>query len=150
VVTVLGVRHADIDLPPGSSDPELNAAGRARADALAHVVEKAGVSTIFTSEFTRTQQTVEPSARELGLVPRLAPPAATLARDALAGRFGAVLLVAGHSNTVPMILAALGAASPPVIGERDFDNLFVLTTNAGDDGRLVHLRYGAGGSAAKV
>jgi phosphohistidine phosphatase SixA len=142
VVAVLAVRHADIDLPPGSADPDLNAAGRARADALAHVVERAGVGAIFTSEFARTRQTVEPSARELGLVPRLAPPAATLARDALAGRFGEVLLVSGHSNTVPMILAALGATSPPVIGEREFDNLFVLTTNSGDDARLVHLRYG--------
>jgi phosphohistidine phosphatase SixA len=142
VVTVLAVRHADIDLPPGSADPDLNAAGRARADALSHVVERSGVSTIFTSEFARTQQTVEPSARELGLVPRLAPPAATLARDALAGRFGEVLLVSGHSNTVPMILAALGATSPPVIGEREFDNLFVLTTNSGDGAQLVHLRYG--------
>jgi broad specificity phosphatase PhoE len=148
VVTVLAVRHADIDLPPGSADPDLNAAGRVRAESLAHVVEKSGVSTIFTSEFARTKQTVEPSARELGLVPRLAPAAATLAREALAGRFGEVLLIAGHSNTVPMILAALGASSPPVIGEREFDNLFVLTTSSGNDGRLVHLRYGAGGGTA--
>jgi broad specificity phosphatase PhoE len=143
MVTVIALRHADIDVPPGSADPDLNAAGRARANALTHVVERAGVSTIFTSEFARTQQTVEPSARELGLVPRLAPAATTLARDAMAGRFGGVLLVAGHSNTVPMILAALGAAAPPVIREREFDNLFVLTTHSGDDAQLVHLRYGS-------
>jgi len=143
VVTVLAVRHADIDLPPGSADPGLNAAGLLRADALAHVVERAGVSTIFTSEFARTKQTVEPSARELGLVPRLTPPAGTLAADVLAGRFGDVVLLAGHSNTVPTILAALGAPSPPVIGEREFDNFFVLTTQSGDDARLVHLRYGS-------
>jgi broad specificity phosphatase PhoE len=136
VVTVLAVRHADIDLPPGSADPGLNAAGLLRADALAHVVERAGVSTIFTSEFARTKQTAEPSARELGLVPRLTPPPGTLVPDVLAG-------LAGHSNTVPTILAALGAPSPPVIGEREFDNFFVLTTRSGNDVRLVHLRYGS-------
>jgi len=145
MVTVLAVRHADIDLPPSSPDPELNAAGRVRADALAHVVGRSGVSTIFTSEFARTKQTVEPSARELGLLPRPAPPATTLARDAVAGLLGDVVLVAGHSNTIPTILAALGAASPPVIGEREFDNLFVLTTHSGDDGQLLHLRYGSQG-----
>jgi phosphohistidine phosphatase SixA len=142
MVTVLAVRHADSDLPAASADPELNAAGRARADALAHVVATAGVSTIFTSQFTRTQQTVEPTARALGLLPRPAPPAAVLAREALAGQLGAVVLVAGHSNTVPAILAALGAPSAPVIGEREFDNLFVLTSSAGGDARLLHLRYG--------
>jgi broad specificity phosphatase PhoE len=146
MVTVIAVRHADIDLPHGSADPELNAAGRIRADALAHVVERTGVSTVFTSEFARTKQTVAPSARELGLVPRLTPAATMLARDALAGRFGEVLLIAGHSNTIPTMLAALGAPPVPVIGEREFDNLFVLTTHSAGDGRLVHLRYGAGRS----
>jgi broad specificity phosphatase PhoE len=143
MVTLLAVRHADIDLPPHSQDPELNAAGRVRADALAHVVGRSGVSTIFTSEFARTKQTVEPSARVLGLVPRPAPPDATLARDALAGNFGDVVLIAGHSNTIPTILDALGAASLPVIGEREFDNLFVLTTHSGGGGELLHLRYGS-------
>ena len=143
MVTVVAVRHADIDLPPASQDPELNAAGLLRADALAHVVARSGITTIFTSQFARTKQTVEPSARQLGLVPRLAPPATTLARDALAGDFGDVILVAGHSNTIPTILEALGAASPPVIGEREFDNLFVLTAHSGDGGRVLHLQYGS-------
>ena len=143
MVTVMAVRHADIDLPPSSDDPDLSAAGRFRADALAHVVGSSGVITIFTSEFARTKQTVEPSARELGLLARPVPPAATLARDARAGLFGDVVLVAGHSNTIPTILAALGATSVPVIGEREFDNFFVLTTHPGGSARLLHLRYGA-------
>jgi broad specificity phosphatase PhoE len=142
MVTVLAIRHADIDVPAGSEDPELNAAGRARADVLAHVVGKSGVSTILTSTFTRTKQTVDPTARALGLDPRLAPPASTLAQEVQAGRLGARVLVAGHSNTIPTILTALGAASVPVIGEREFDNLFVLTTQPGGVTQLLHLRYG--------
>jgi broad specificity phosphatase PhoE len=141
--TRLAVRRADIDLPPGSPDPELDAAGRVRADALAHVIGRSGVITIFTSEFARTKQTVEPSARERGLVPRHTPPATKPARDVAAGHFEDVVLIAGHSNTIPTILAALGAASLPVIGEREFDNLFVLTTHSGDGGHLLHLRYGS-------
>jgi phosphohistidine phosphatase SixA len=148
MVTVLAVRHADIDLPPGSEDPDLSAAGRVRADALAHVVGVSGVSTILTSQFARTKQTVEPTVRELGLLPRLAPPTSTLARDARAGQLGNVVLVAGHSNTVPAILAALGADPVPVIGEREFDNLFVLTTHSGGGAQLLCLRYGAARSAA--
>jgi len=142
MVTVLAVRHADIDLPPGSDDPELNAAGLARADALAHVVGSSGVSTILTSRFIRTQQTVEPSAERLGLLPRIAPSASTLARQARSGDLGPVVLVAGHSNTIPTFLTALGAPVEPVIGEREFDDFFVLTTRSGAGASLLHLRYG--------
>ena len=98
--------------------------------------------------FARTKQTVEPSARELGLLPRLAPPTSTLARDARAGQLENVVLVAGHSNTVPAILAALGADSVPAIGERELDNLFVLTTHSGGGAQLLCLRYGAARSGA--
>ena len=58
--TVFLVRHANIDLPPTSNDPDLNAAGRQRADALATVLGAAGVGRIFTSELRRTKQTVAP------------------------------------------------------------------------------------------
>ena len=41
----------------------MNAAGRDRADALARVFGLAGVTTIRTSQFIRTRQTVAPVAR---------------------------------------------------------------------------------------
>jgi|SRR5215207_4208676 len=142
MVTVLAVRHADIDLPPASDDPGLNAAGRARAGALVHLVRSSGVGAVFHSQFARTQQTVAPAARVLGLDPRLTPSAAAFAQDALSGDPEAVVLVAGHSDTIPAILVALGATPAPAIGEREFDNLFVLTTRGG--AHLLHLRYGSG------
>lgn len=117
MITILLVRHADIDLPPVTADPALNAAGRERAEALAHVVGVAGVTTVFTSTFRRTRQTAEPALRALGIDGRIMPDAATVARDARAGEFGGVVLVAGHSNTVPEVIAALGVPAPPVIGE---------------------------------
>jgi broad specificity phosphatase PhoE len=49
MITILLVRHADIDLPPVTADPSLNEAGRQRAVALAHVAGSAGVTTVFTS-----------------------------------------------------------------------------------------------------
>jgi broad specificity phosphatase PhoE len=124
VITVLLVRHADIDLPPTSADPPLNAAGRARAAALARVVGPAGVTAVFTSTLTRTQQTVAfvdvPSQiMPVDVAPRIR-----------AGEFGEVVLIAGHSNTVPEVIAELGVATPPVIGESEFDNLFVVIPGA--------------------
>lgn len=143
MVTVLAVRHADIDLPRVSADPALNPAGRQRAVALARLVGESEIRAIFTSEFVRTRETVQPLADVLGVTPQLTPEPAELAESARSGQFGAVLLIAGHSNTIPDVLASLGAALPPAIGEREFDNLFVLTTLPQDSAGLLHLRYGA-------
>jgi broad specificity phosphatase PhoE len=142
MISVLFVRHADIDLPPLSKDPPLNAAGLERAHALAHVAKMAGISAIFTSEFLRTKQTVMPLANLLGLPPREITEA--LLGEIRRGTLGNVVLIAGHSNTVPDMMAALGVPSPlPTIGQREFDNLFVVTLmpSQGQAG-LVGLHYG--------
>ena len=53
-------------------------------------------------------------------------------------RSGSVLIV-GHSNTVPEILKGLGIQDAIVIGDSEFDNLFVVTCGA--SASLVRLRY---------
>ena len=140
MITVLLVRHADIDLPPASADPELNDAGRGRAEALAHVAGSAGVTAVFTSSLTRTRQTVAPILEVLGIDAREMPGPVTVARQIRAGQLGAVVLIAGHSNTVPEVIAALGAP-PPVIGETQFDNLFVVTLTEPAGASLLALKY---------
>ena len=141
MITVLLVRHADINLPPTSDDPPLNAAGRARAKTLAHVAGAAGVTAVFTSSLTRTKQTVKPLVALSGLQPREAPPPAALAYEVLSSTAGTVVLVAGHTNTVPQMIAALGA-SPPTIGEHEFDNLFVVTVAGPGKASVLRLKYG--------
>ena len=146
MIKVVFVRHADIDLPPASLDPPLNASGRARAQALAHVAGTAGITAIFTSSYARTKQTVAPIAARSNLQPRESSDG--LIGDLLSSPDGAVVLIAGHSNTVPEMIAALGVSPPlPTIGERDFDNLFVVTANAATgQAALVALKYGKEGA----
>jgi broad specificity phosphatase PhoE len=133
MTTLLAVRHADIDLPPavGDRNPPLNAAGRRRA----------GVGAILTSEADRTQQTAAPTAQLLGLVPQVAPEPDVLAKRLRAGELGDVVLLVGHSNTVPAFVAALGGR-PPTIDEREFHNLFVVTVPEVGPATVLHLRYG--------
>jgi len=135
VTTVLLVRHADIDLPPSSDDPPLNELGRHRAELLARIVAEAGVTAIVTSVFRRTKQTAQPLASLTQLHPVVAGP--DLADHIRAGSLGEVVLVVGHSNTVPALVEELGGTPSP-IGEREFDNLFVVTVDAGG----VRLKYG--------
>jgi len=64
--TVVLVRHAE---RAGGMAPEigLSDAGKCRAQVLSGMLADAGVTSIFTSDVARTQQTAEPLAKKLGI-----------------------------------------------------------------------------------
>ncbi|MBA3672485.1 MAG: histidine phosphatase family protein [Gemmatimonadaceae bacterium] len=147
VTTVILVRHAEKEAEP-AADPALTAAGRSRADALAEMVKHAGVDAIVSTRFQRTRLTAAPVAALLGLtVEIIEPRAPTHARDVadaiLARHRGGTVLVVGDSNTVPAIVAALGAALPPPICDAQYDNVYVVTIRPERKATLVRARYGA-------
>ena len=55
---------------------------------------------------------------------------------------GKTVLVVGHSNTVPSIIAALGAEKPAPICDLEYDNLYVVTIGPRGKPGLVHSRFG--------
>jgi broad specificity phosphatase PhoE len=140
--TIFLVRHAERSDTGGGTaakDPDLSAAGHARASSLAALLKDAGITAIFVTEFKRTQQTAAPLAKALGIAPMTIASenrAALLAR--LKQTAGNVLVV-GHSNTVPEIAKGLGVTTPIVIADGDFDNLLLVTP--GQPTRLIHLHY---------
>jgi broad specificity phosphatase PhoE len=133
--TTILIRHADVT---GTGDPPLNAAGLARAQELRHVLADSDLAAIFVTSFQRSQMTAAPIAADLGITPTVIDGAALIA-DAIRAQPGtATVLVVGHTDTLPVIVSALGGPSLTAIGSTQFDRLFVLHR-----GRLVRLRYGA-------
>jgi phosphohistidine phosphatase SixA len=99
-----------------------------------------GVTAIFTSAAGRTKQTAAPLAAKVGVAPRQIDDSTALAKgQILAG--GACVVVVGHSNTVPEFIEALGGPSDVVIGEHEFDHLFVLTVKPPAAASLLRFRY---------
>lgn len=141
VTTVILVRHAEIN---SGQNPSLTVQGHQRAGALAHAVGPAGVNVIFTSEFLRTQQTADSAATQLGLTPVVLPAASVdeLVNQIKSDHQGEVVLIVGHSNTVPEIIEALGVSSPPTIADTEFDNLFIVHRHRFGQTKLTHLKYG--------
>jgi phosphohistidine phosphatase SixA len=141
-VTVFLTRHAERagGGAMGNDDP-LSPAGRERADLLARMLADSGIQTILVTQYKRTHETAAPLARKLGIPPRQIPEVAATVAAIRAVKSGAVL-VAGHSNTLPEIIAGLGGPSIPKIAEDEYDNLYVLTIS-GTDVSLVRLHYGA-------
>jgi len=135
--TIFIVRHAEkVD---GSLDPNLSVPGQKRAKRLANVLKDAGISKIFVTEFKRTQQTAAPLATTLNLTPNIIPAQnSPLLITRLRASSGNVLVV-GHSNTIPQVIAGLGITTPIQIGENDYDNLFVLVRRGTP--HLIRLHY---------
>lgn len=152
VTTVYLVRHAEkADAP--AADPPLLEAGTKRAEELARTLSKAGIKTIYTSQFLRTKQTAEPLAKQLGIASTIIPVkmSATNRRE-LSSEYlaevveratsspGGNVLIVGHSNTVPEIIKALGGDTVPTIDETVFDELFVVTVYARGKAKVAHLK----------
>jgi broad specificity phosphatase PhoE len=144
--TVILVRHAEKAAQP-AADPPLTAEGEARAKDLWDAVKDAGINAIISTQFARTKSTVQPTAAALGLTPEIvsAGGASHMADVAAAVKkhAGHTVLVVGHSNTVPGIIAALGAKKPADICDLEYDNLYVVTLAPDGKANLVRGKYGA-------
>ena len=143
VTTVVLVRHAEKDTQP-PDNPPLSAAGQARSQELARVLEGANIRAIYATQFARTQQTVQPLADRLGLpVTQVdASDAAGLVNHIVSNHRGEAVLVAGHSNTVPRIIEKLNGGQIPAIADTEYDKLFVVTIYRFGKAKVVQLRYG--------
>lgn len=142
-ITVMLVRHAEKSTTP-ADDPGLTALGEVRARALASTLADAGITAIYASQWTRTQRTVKPLADRLHLHLKKysADQPQALAQTILRGR-ERVVLVAGHSDTVPMTILALGGGPVPKIADPwEFDNLYMVTIYAPGRATTVRLHYG--------
>ena len=115
-VTALVVRHAEKSaFPPG--DPLLSATGQARSKALVDVAGEVDVTAIYSSPYIRNLQTASPLATHLGLpVTEVdADNVEALVEKVLSDHTGEVVLIVGHSNTVPAIIEEFGGDPIPLI-----------------------------------
>lgn len=142
--TFIIVRHAERENT--GTDPNLNTAGQARAEELKRILEKISLDAVYTTPYNRTRQTVTPTATSKSLsVTNYSTntPYAQLVNQFKAKHKGKVILIAGHSNTVPEILKALtNNAFSVVITETQFDHLFIVSATQPSTTTVTHLKYG--------
>ncbi len=146
--TVIFVRHAE-KVVSADDDPALSAAGQQRAAELARQLVDAdvvaGIDAVYATPFKRTQETARPVADALDLPITTYDAADTeqVLDDILATHKGKVILVVGHSNTVPELIANLGASkNVPVIAENEYDNLYLVSIPWFGKTKTIRLRYG--------
>ncbi len=124
------VRHAEKAVSAERpNDPPLTSDGEERAQRLAKLLADFDVTAIFVTKYERTRATAAPLAVARGLTPKgkdelIAPK--DLVKRLRKDHAKDVVLVVGHSNTLPEILRELGFAGPIAIGESDYDNVFIV------------------------
>lgn len=146
--TIILVRHAEKDSLT-ADDPSLSPAGRRRAIELARqlvdVNVVAGIDAIYSTPFKRTLETAQPVAAALGLEIKPYKPhdnKAVLA-TILKNHKDKVVLVVGHSNTIPVLISAFGASKKaPAIAEFEYDNIYIVSIPWFGKTKTIRLRYG--------
>lgn len=138
--TAILVRHAETD--GVGPERQLSAAGLRRATMLAEMLRDVPLTAIYVTELRRTRATGEAVATTTGaeLIEVPAADTAKLAR-LLKRRKDQVVLVIGHSNTLPDLVARLGGP-PTSLDESDHAQLLVLTTGWLERTQILALRYG--------
>lgn len=145
--TVYLVRHAE--KADASADPVLSEAGQARAAALSAALKDAHPDRIFTSPLQRTRLTAAPTAgfhsaeiEPVSLDGGAAAHVAAVVDRVRALPDDAVVLIVGHSNTIPLIARALGYAEAADMPECEYDRMTMLhLTGEAAQGQVS--RYGA-------
>lgn len=135
------VRHAD---RLGDNDA-LSDEGFNRSLALTHVLENVRLDAIFSTDYTRTIETVKSLAQDKQLEIAIYDPRDlnALIRTIQDKYAGGKVLVVGHSNTVPQTINAMGVQ--PVLNDLDhgaYDDLFMVFLRGDSAPTFVPLQYG--------
>ena len=142
-VTIIITRHAE--KAPGSPDPDLSPAGRARAAALARALAPYRPTSTLTTLTRRAIQTAEPTLAAYSIPAERSltvPPTTTavaLAAILRARPFNDRILVVSHSNVIPELLHVLGIPGVFSMTEADYGRVFVVRLS---DGRATLERDG--------
>jgi broad specificity phosphatase PhoE len=118
------VRHAEKE--PAGKDPELTAQGQGRAQNIATILHKTGIANVFSTPYKRTMQTAQAVAQRSGLQVQAYDPAAPKVLVERVKSLNGVVLVVGHSNTLPELVRLFGGLPGADIADNEYERLYQL------------------------
>jgi broad specificity phosphatase PhoE len=117
-------------------DPALSAEGHANARRLIDFFGEDRPGAIYVSTTRRALETAGPLAATLAVTVKEYDPSDTSGLVARVKAEAGTVLIVGHSNTVPEIVARLGGARPADLAESDYGDIFRVRR----DGTVERLR----------
>lgn len=146
--TIIFIRHAE-QTDSSATDPGLSDAGRRRVAELTRQLMDAdvvaGIDAIYSTTLKRSRQTVQPLADRLNLSVNSYDKADTevVLKTILDNHKGKIILVVGHSDTLPSLIANLGASKKvPPVARGEFDNIYIVSIPWFGKTKTIRLRLG--------
>ena len=120
-------RHAEKQIIKGEDNPELTRAGFSRSNVLAQAMADITPGLIYSSEYTRTQQTVAPLAKQWSsdiIIKTAKDPEAQV--EVALSNCNKHVIIAGHSNTIPNLISLFGVMEEITIEDNQYGDLFII------------------------
>lgn len=143
ITTFILVRHAEkLD---DSQNPDLSSDGYERVDLLARMMSEIEFNAVYSTFFIRTMETARVVAQQnhLEIVYYELENPEAVTTDWLDKHRGESVLVAGHSNTIPLFANALLGREhfTEIFEESDYGNILIITISADNERHLLHMKY---------
>ncbi len=129
------VRHAEKDNKP-ANNPKLLPTGKTRARNYAKYFSNIKLDAIYSTNLTRTKNTVQPTAKSQGLKTIIYNPTNINYSDFLKDTRGKKVLIVGHTNTIPgFVNRIIGTNEYQEIDESIYNQMYIVTIT---DGEIKH------------
>lgn len=129
MTTIILFRHAEKLDEANNADPGLSEKGKERAQNYADMFKEETIGSVYATPYKRTKQTLESLAADQNLIIKEYPP---LDENAFASIFkeheGEIIVICGHSNTVPALLRYFAPLESPInLDEDEYDKVFIIS-----------------------
>ncbi len=128
------IRHAEkVRENPADKNPDLNEKGFQRAENWEKVLQHISFDAIYSTDFKRTLNTVEPISNKSNLIPILYNPSKVDFGQFQLENSGKNVLIVGHSNTIPQFVNGLiHQQKYQEMDDNEFSHLYIVTVKGNE------------------
>ncbi len=128
ITRIIIVRHAEKE-NDGNKNPSLSIAGKGRAKRLNALLNDLKIDVLYSTPYARTTETLQPIADAKNLeITTYNPNEKKFALNLFNNEKGKTIIVAGHSNTCPILANILiNESKYREIDESDYGKIWIIT-----------------------
>ena len=139
--TIILIRHASRG-NDGTNDPPLSEEGTQRVKRLMETMTNTKLTAIYSTDYKRTRNTVEPLAKSKGLEVKLYEAMKEEEiKQIIAANSGGTILICGHSNTTPWTANFLTGEKLENFKDTEYGNILIVTFLDFGKATLTRLNY---------
>ncbi len=132
ITKIILVRHAE-KADDGTKNPPLSNEGILRAEKLNTLLADIKIDSLYASPYKRTEQTLGVVSKNRNIKITNYNPSDKLFSESLLKNKGKTILVAGHSNTIPVLVNTLIKSNKyEQLAETEFSKIWILTFKNGE------------------